>query len=257
MKNKYLLEIEDELSILKNKLNQHPIYRKIKTIEGLRVFMEHHVYASWDSMSLLKNLQKSLSNNTIYWVNSKHKIATRYINELMLEEESDLDPDGNPISHFELYLESMEEVGANTDDIKKFINAINTGNGINFAIRKTQLPKHISDFLNTTFDIIKSDSGPKVASSIYFARENLIPVIFPGFIESLKDIDIDKFKLFKFYLDRHIFLDSGTHSDWSRETLISICGNNKEKWSDARKSALDSVYARIKLWDGINDAIDD
>jgi len=255
MENKYLLDIEKELSTLKIKLNEHPIYEKINTIEGLRIFMEHHVYASWDSMSLLKNLQKSLSSNTIYWINSKHKIATRYINELMLEEESDMDPDGNPISHFELYLKSMEEVGANTTDIKKFLNAINTGNGINFAINKVSLPKHISDFLNTTFDIIKSDSSPKVASSVYFARENLIPVIFPGFLDSLKNIDINKFRLFRFYLDRHIFLDSGTHSKWSRETLISICGNNKEKWKEARKSALDSIYARIKLWDGITDSI--
>jgi len=44
--------IEKELSPLRVQLQNHSIYEAIHSIQDIRVFMEHHVFAVWDFMSL-------------------------------------------------------------------------------------------------------------------------------------------------------------------------------------------------------------
>ena len=52
--------IEERLNPLREALLNHRIYGEIERIDALRLFMEHHVFAVWDFMSLLKTLQRRL-----------------------------------------------------------------------------------------------------------------------------------------------------------------------------------------------------
>ena len=46
----------NQLAPFKQQLIEHKLYQNIETIPALRCFMETHVYAVWDFMSLVKKL---------------------------------------------------------------------------------------------------------------------------------------------------------------------------------------------------------
>ena len=62
-------------------------------------------------MSLVKRLQSELTCNSLPWLPPINPRIARFTNEVVLGEETDLSPDGEPISHFELYLRAMDEIG--------------------------------------------------------------------------------------------------------------------------------------------------
>lgn len=59
--------IESELADLRNTLTNHELYNSLSEIKDIRIFMEKHVYAVWDFMSLLKALQNHLTCVAIPW----------------------------------------------------------------------------------------------------------------------------------------------------------------------------------------------
>ena len=51
----------DHLGSLRAALLDHPIYTQVASVADLRRFMEDHVFAVWDFMSLLKRLQQDMT----------------------------------------------------------------------------------------------------------------------------------------------------------------------------------------------------
>jgi hypothetical protein len=125
---------------LKERLTGHSIYASVKTLQDLRCFMEHHVYAVWDFMSLLKALQAAVAPARTPWMPSSQPELRRFINEIVLGEECDeYNASGTRrfISHFELYLLAMEEVKADTRPIRQFISVVNKNGFNSFTNRRT------------------------------------------------------------------------------------------------------------------------
>ena len=82
--------------------------------------MENYVFAVWDFMSLLKSLQRSLTSVSFPWIPRKNAKIVNFINNIVLEEECDDFETKNPekaISHFDLYIISMKELGAGSGAI--------------------------------------------------------------------------------------------------------------------------------------------
>ena len=122
--NPNIQHINTKIAKYKKDVVNHPLYNQLNTIEDVQKLMEIHVYAVWDFMSLLKGLQIELTSTTLPWKPIGDNKIRRLINSIVLEEESDVDADGNPASHYEMYLGAMKECGANTNEIEKFVDGI-------------------------------------------------------------------------------------------------------------------------------------
>ena len=72
--------LKTEISEHRDQLMNHPIYGNINSIYNLKQFMESHVYAVWDFMSLVKKLQLDLTTTTLPWQPPVNNSAAKLIN---------------------------------------------------------------------------------------------------------------------------------------------------------------------------------
>src|SRR5437899_9742913 len=101
---------DDHLCNLRAALLDHPLYAQVASVADLRRFMEDHVFAVWDFMSLLKRLQQDMTCIRVPWFPTDNAKAARLINDIVIGEETDVDPDGSYVSHLALYLRAMVEI---------------------------------------------------------------------------------------------------------------------------------------------------
>jgi hypothetical protein len=250
-----LKRIEERLKPLRLGLLTHPIYQEIDQLESLRVFMEHHVFAVWDFMSLLKALQRHLTCVAVPWVPGTDAQACRFVNEIVLAEESDEDGRGGYASHFELYYRSMTQCGADTTVVDCFLNTLKTGAAIPVAFQQSNVPLAARRFVQQTFHIVERGRLCAIASAFTFGREDLLPAVFERIVDSLNVESGGKLEDFKYYLERHIGLDGDEHGPMAQRLLQSLCGSDVSLWLEAEQAAVDSLSARCALWDGIHAAV--
>jgi len=248
--------IERELQPYTDQLKNHPLYDRLNSIEDIKLFMEHHVYAVWDFMSLLKGLQVELTGTTIPWTPKYNPSLTRFINEIVLEEESDVDKDGNYMSHFEMYLDAMDQVGASTLKISQFIEFVRSDNNLAEIQEKLKMNDAVVRFLRFTFDVIESGKPHLIASAFTFGREDLIPDMFFEIVKAAEEKDeAASYSKLTYYLKRHIELDGGDHGPLALKMIAELCGDEEQKWNEVVEIAKDALRVRIALWDAIADEI--
>ena len=235
---------------LRQQIVQHELYTKINTIEAIRVFMQHHVVAVWDFMSLLKSLQRELTCVSNPWL-PVGSANTRYlINEIVTGEESDVDQAGNRISHFELYLKAMEQAGANKIPIQELISTLQTGKLVDQALATSSLPDAAKRFAQHTFDLIEKNQPHILAAVFTFGREDLIPDMFLSILNKIEPGSQYSIDLTKYYIERHIEVDGGHHSQLALAMTQELCGNDSQKWQEASAAVEKALASRVALWDG-------
>lgn len=238
--NQKILEINSNINSYKEDIINHPLYENLKSIKDISILMEHHVYAVWDFMSLLKSLQYNLTCTSSPWKPVGDSKVRRLINSIVLEEESDIDMNGMPSSHFEMYLDAMKQCKANTNNIETFISQVSS----NYI---PSVNKGVDDFLNTTFKIIDSGQSHKIAAAFTFGREDLIPDMFTAIVKEYNSEN--HLSKFVYYLERHIELDGGEHGPLALQLISDLCGDDKIKWKEVEETAIYCLIARKKLWD--------
>ncbi|WP_111308592.1 DUF3050 domain-containing protein [Confluentibacter sediminis] len=242
--------IENELEPLRAQLNNHKLYSALESIDDIKIFMQQHVFAVWDFMSLLKSLQNHLTTTTIPWTPVTNPETSRFINEIVLGEESDINELGEPKSHYDMYLDAMNQIGASTTQIKDFVNFIKEGNSVNDAAMHVNLNNETFKFIQFTFNVIDTNKPHVIASAFTFGREDVIPDMFFQIINQSKTKDNSYSKL-TYYLKRHIELDGDEHGPLSLKMIEALCGNDDLKWAETLQTAKQALAHRLALWDAI------
>lgn len=243
-----------ELEPLRLQLEQHSLYDEIKDVEDIRVFMENHVFAVWDFMSLLKSLQFHLTTTSVPWVPSPNAKVRRFVNEIVLGEESDLDQSGKSVSHFEMYLDAMKEAGANTTQMDTLINHLGNYGAIEDSIESLMVIDEVKDFMRFTFQVIDTNKPHIIAAVFTFGREDLIPDMFIELVKSMKNSTGSSLEPLLYYLERHIELDGDEHGPLSLEMVSSLCSTTAQ-WDEALQYSKKALEKRIALWTGIRKAL--
>lgn len=253
--NQNIKNVIDEIQPLRDELKNHELYQSLKSIDDIKIFMESHVFAVWDFMSLLKALQALLTCTKVPWTPNMDSKSARLINQIIVDEESDLNYSGEPKSHFEMYLEAMEEIEAETASIHHFLSGIKDLDSIGGYIKKSDLNSVIKSFLNFSFLTIEGWKSHEIAAAFTFGREEIIPDMFIEIIqqtEKSNKISLDKIN---YYLQRHIDLDGDEHGPLAHEMIVGLCKNDAKKWEEVTAISKKALKERIQLWDFINFSI--
>lgn len=270
-------------------LARHPLYPRIRTSTGLRVFMRSHVFAVWDFMTLLKRLQRDLTCLDTPWRPVADPISARFVNEIVLGEESDEVRPGVYMSHFSLYLAAMEEEGADRAPIDGFMAQIARGASPTTALEACSIPAATRAFVGHTLATAQSATH-EVAASFLLGRETIIPDMFGGLLqndeyrglqapelperlrhrwEQLRRVAGPRgilphrrfghrpgLKAFQLYLERHIELDGESHGPMGERLLMALCGDDSERWRQAEAAAGAALAHRHAMWDAVAAEID-
>ncbi|MBL8892304.1 MAG: DUF3050 domain-containing protein [Planctomycetaceae bacterium] len=239
---------------LRQQLLNHEVYEHLNTVSALRCFMEHHVFAVFDFMSLLKSLQRRLTSVSVPWVPPSHSLGARLINEIVLGEESDEDGTGRYASHFELYRQSMIEIGARTDVIDRFVDDLRQGHSWTQALQRPEIPQGVRSFVSATFAVIDANDLIALTANFTFGREDLLPAVFHQIVNEL-DESSGCLSRFQYYLQRHIDVDGDHHGPLAHRLIAILCGDQPQAWEKAAQASIAALEARVQLWDCIAEAI--
>lgn len=248
----------DIVDFAKDRLETHPVYAAIASRADLRMFMEHHIYSVWDFMSLIKYLHTTVPPVSAPWLPMGNTAIRRFVNELLMEEESDEAPralgfDQDYVSHFELYTAAMREIGADPAPALRFLDEVRTG-GIAAALETADIPEPSRQFTRQTFAFISSGKPHVVAAALAFGREHIIPWMFRTILKDMA-IPENEAPAFHYYLNRHIHLDADHHGPLSIALVEALCAGKPDRIREAEAAAKQAVEARVTFWDGVNAAL--
>ncbi len=249
---KQLSDLLTTIQPLVLKIYQHPVFVDINSIQQLRRFAETHVFIVWDFICLLKALQRQLSSTELFWTPPQNHLGCYLVNSLVTEEESDNLGDHRYLSHFELYVQAMQECGASTRAIDIFITYIRGHASLEDAFLQSHVPLPAQDFVRDTFSVIRKNSH-QLAASLAFARENITSGMFSNLLHHLSQTELThSLKYFIQYFQRHIELDSDKHNQQAQLLVTELCGQDKNKWREATETAVFSLQSRLRLLDEIH-----
>jgi hypothetical protein len=245
----------DDVVDQQKSLKDHAVFSSIQTHQDLATFMSWHVFAVWDFMSLVKALQRQLTCMSPVWLPPQNPSTTRLINEIVLAEETDELPSEGHLSHYEMYLEAMREVGCQTHQIEQFIGLLRAGASVDSALSSVSAPDAVRSFVTNTMDLVQHGELVEVLGNFYFGREDVIPQMFTSLLRQWK-LDEDDAPMFVYYLKRHIELDGDSHGPAALAMIEEVTQGDDVKIERLKQAARKAIESRKQLWDALHQHIE-
>jgi hypothetical protein len=145
----------------------------------------------------------------------------------------------------------MKQCGSEPKGFLSFISALKDTGSLSGAFNGAGVPAAAREFVDYTFDTINSGKAHLQAAVFTFGREDLIPNMFLSIVNDLDKKFPGQVSEFKYYLDRHIEVDGGHHSQLALEMTAELCGTNDQKWNEIKTASIIALQKRISLWDGV------
>ncbi len=242
-----------KLNDLKQKITAHPLFANGLERKHICKFMESHIFAVWGFMSILKSLQKMITPNNLPWMpnrNTKNGLVN-FVNEIILCEESDFIEGIGYISHFEIYLMAMKNIGAKTDQIDKLTSKISEKGYNEKYIDDVDTSDDVKSFLKHDLDVSMNGTLPEIVGAFTLGREKVIPNMFSYILPVIEETSASKHLIT--YLERHIDIDGDRHGPLSMKLLDTSC--DKKQLSLAYATAVKSLELRLLVWDKVYEDI--
>ena len=102
----------------------------------------------------------------------------------MIGEETDVDPDGSYVSHLDLYLRAMSDIGASTRQFEKFRSLVLLGVPVEIALMRIGAPPHVQAFVAHTMALANTGSTEEVLAAFFYGREDTIPEMFRRLLDT-------------------------------------------------------------------------
>ena len=246
----------------------------------IRCFMEHHVWVVWDYFQLLKRLQSELTCTQVPWVPVGDRQLRRFINEIVLEEETDLFEDGKTYgSHLELYLRGMDQAGADTRPMNAFLatvvsvaaatagggDAVTAADAVADHAAACGAPAAAAAHIRSTLRLAMGGSTAEVAAVFAFGREDIIPGMFARVLPSTGEVHGSEGRkgsgegmgtaatsIFRYYLERHIELDEKDHGPLAIRLVETFCNaGGTDAWAAATAAVNEALAKREALWQAV------
>jgi hypothetical protein len=246
--------LSTSLSPLMDKIITHPLYDSLSTLSDLCLFMEQHVFAVWDFMCLLKELHRNIVITSSPWLPPKDALSAHLIGSILAEEEGDLTEDGKHYkSHYEIYIDAMKRIGANTSSIEQLHSNLKIGFGIDESLNMSLVPQGTKQFVLTTFSFFNMKLH-EIGAAFVYGREGITANIFSPIlrkIEKTTNGTPSKLDTLIHYLKRHIELDSNEHFPKALQMMDNLIGHDEQKFQEAQEVAIQALSARIHFLDDI------
>ena len=253
-------QFQNSIAPFNSKLINHKIYGQISDMRKTKIFMESHVFSVWEYLTMLKALQRELATRDISFLHENVPDLPYLINQIVLNEEIEEESRGEYLSAmglYQLYINSMDEIGADSNPIKYFVDCIKVNKNWNNTIRDTitrfdNIPIQTYEYLNYNLKMIELSEIHELAGIFFFGRED----INSKFILLIKsNIEHEKsLSNLKNIIKRHVDDDSKNKNPILGEYINNIlCKDDDKKWKKVEISVIEAIKKRIELWDGMLD----
>lgn len=243
-----------EVTDLARRASTHPVFRRMKSISDVRVLMEHHVWAVWDFMSLLKSVQEAVAPVRVPWLPVRDAESARLVNEIVVGEECDDGPDGRPASHFEIYLRAMRRAGADARPITRFLAALEQGAAWPEALSAAGAPAAARAFVQATLEVCAGPLHGRVAA-LTLGREDIIPAMFSRLVQELDGERGADLADLRWYLDRHVEVDGTRHGPMTARLFERVCARDAATLAESLEVAARVLSRRVALWSAVEEAL--
>lgn len=256
-----LRQIEDltqKLSPLISKISHHPLYTQIQTIGHIRLFMEQHVFAVWDFMCLLKELHCRIVSTSAPWFPPKDPLSANLISGILVEEEGDVTEDGSYASHYDIYIQAMKKIGADTGAIEKLLMLLQQGIDVNDALNQLLIRTATKNFVQTTFSFFQGELH-EVAAAFVYGREGITSAMFAPLVKQVEAEMVahgdKRLSTLIYYCNRHIELDDAQHFPKALQMLANLIGDDESKLRETEAAAIKALTARLHFLTDIQTAL--